>query len=52
MSRKRDKDAGLNTIQYQLVNIVNMTINNAPVKLVNVKLHCDYEKTPFCDHPS
>lgn len=52
MSRKRDKDTGLNTIQYQLVNIVNMTINDAPVKLVNIKLHCDYEKTPFCDHPS
>jgi xylosylprotein 4-beta-galactosyltransferase len=52
LSRKRDKRTGLSTLKYTLVSVTNITINHSPLTLANVELHCDYEITPFCDHPS
>lgn len=52
MSRKRDKKTGVNTVKYSIVNIVNMTVSDAPLHFVNVELVCDYQETPFCDAPS
>lgn len=52
MSRQRDKETGLSTLKYQLQSIINITIDNTLLRLANVQLNCDYNKTPFCDHPS
>ena len=50
MSLKRDTLTGLNTLQYQVTGVVSLTVGEAPVKFVSIELHCDYDKTPFCDH--
>ncbi|XP_065828976.1 beta-1,4-galactosyltransferase 7-like isoform X2 [Oscarella lobularis] len=51
VSRTRDRVTGLHDVDYQVIDIVNVTIKEAPCTLVNVKLACDNEKTPFCDKP-
>ena len=52
MSRKRDRDTGLDTVKYTVVKQHNLTISGAPVKFVNVALDCDLSKTPFCVNPT
>ncbi|XP_062515389.1 beta-1,4-galactosyltransferase 7-like isoform X3 [Corticium candelabrum] len=52
VSRTRDRETGLRSVQYEVVKIVNMTISGAPCVIVNVKLTCDTNRTPFCDIPS
>ncbi|XP_003391828.3 PREDICTED: beta-1,4-galactosyltransferase 7-like, partial [Amphimedon queenslandica] len=52
LSRRRDRESGLHTLKFEVLSIHNMSINGAPFKLANLELHCDYQKTPFCDHPS
>ena len=52
LSRRRDRESGLHTLKFNVISIVNMTINGAPFKMANLDLFCDYNKTPFCDHPS
>ena len=50
ISRKRDRVTGLSTVVYKLESTVELSIDGTPVHFVNVKLDCDYEKTPFCDN--
>lgn len=46
-----DRETGLNTVQYELLNRHNLTLNGAPVTLLEIKLKCDYQKTPWCLKP-
>lgn len=39
-------------MDYDVLSIVNMTIDQAPLRFANIHLECDYAKTPYCDHPS
>ncbi|XP_065883534.1 beta-1,4-galactosyltransferase 7-like isoform X2 [Dysidea avara] len=52
MSRKRDRETGLDTVKYTVVKQHNLTISGAPVKFVHVQLDCDISKTPFCVNPT
>lgn len=49
VTRKRDRSTGLNTIQYKIVGVKNLTIDGAPVTILNIQLHCDKILTPWCD---
>lgn len=48
---KLDKETGLDTVQYELLNRYSLHVNGAPVTILEVKLMCDYEKTPWCLKP-
>ena len=50
MALKRDTLTGLDSLQYKITSVVSLTVGEAPINFVSVELHCDYEKTPFCDH--
>ena len=52
MSRRRDRNTGLNTLKYTVVSDIEMTVAGAPLHFVSVELECDYNLTPFCDAPS
>ena len=47
--RKRDRDTGLDTLEYDVRNILNMTVESIPFVVINVKLICDKSLTPWCD---
>eukprot|EP00118_Oscarella_pearsei_P011874 m.83182 g.83182 ORF g.83182 m.83182 type:complete len:266 (+) comp36334_c0_seq23:135-932(+) len=52
VSRTRDRQTGLHSVEYEVVEMVNVTIKEAPCTVVNVKLSCNKERTPFCDKPA
>lgn len=50
VTRKRDRETGLSTIDYSLVNVKKLTIDDAAkVTVLNIKLNCDRDITPWCD---
>ena len=49
VTRKRDRETGLNTLKYDVINNAPMTINDIPFTVINVKLKCDKSLTPWCD---
>ena len=51
MSRKRDRNTGLNDVKFTVLKHHNLTISGAPVNFVDVKLECDMSITPFCVNP-
>ena len=51
MSRRRDRNTGLNTVKFTVLKQHNLTISGAPVNFVDVKLECDMSVTPFCVKP-
>lgn len=44
---KLDKETGLKTVKYEVVRH-ELVIDHAPVTMFEVKLNCDYGKTPWC----
>ncbi|KAK9886113.1 hypothetical protein WA026_014900 [Henosepilachna vigintioctopunctata] len=49
ITRKRDRKTGLHNIEYELLTWKNMTIDFAPLTVMNIKLHCDLNLTPWCN---
>ncbi|XP_055384505.1 beta-1,4-galactosyltransferase 7 [Condylostylus longicornis] len=49
ITRRRDRETGLNTTKYQIENIQNLTIDEAPLTVLSIKLSCDRNITPWCD---
>lgn len=49
VTRRRDRETGLNTTKYSIKNINELTIDNTAVTVVNIKLICDTLLTPWCD---
>lgn len=49
MSRRRDRNTGVDSVKYKVVSNVEVTISGAPLNFVSVELECDYKITPFCD---
>ncbi|CAF1619180.1 unnamed protein product [Didymodactylos carnosus] len=48
-------DKGLNTTKYELVDRYQITVDgdeDIVCTVLNVKLECDFQETPWCDHPS
>ncbi|CAL4080865.1 unnamed protein product [Meganyctiphanes norvegica] len=49
VTRKRDRETGLSTLRYHVQNRKEMTIQGAPVSIINVILECNKAITPWCD---
>ncbi|XP_034949086.1 beta-1,4-galactosyltransferase 7 [Chelonus insularis] len=48
-TRKRDRQTGLNNVSYKIDEVVNMTISNTHLTLLNIALICDKSLTPWCE---
>ncbi|XP_055852877.1 beta-1,4-galactosyltransferase 7 [Episyrphus balteatus] len=49
VTRKRDRQTGLDTLQYNISGVTSLTINAIPITVVNIILTCDMKTTPWCD---
>lgn len=49
VTRKRDRRTGLATLRHSVVGVRNVTVDGSEVVVVNVRLECDKELTPWCD---
>ncbi|KAL4232083.1 Beta-1 [Mactra antiquata] len=47
-TRRLDRETGLSTVKYDVINHYRLVINDAPVTMLEVKLICDYGQTPWC----
>ena len=47
-----DQETGLKSLQYQLESKRHLSIDGAPVHMYDVRLKCNYEKTPWCMTPA
>ncbi|XP_053406846.1 beta-1,4-galactosyltransferase 7-like [Mercenaria mercenaria] len=45
---KLDRETGLNNVKYEVLNRHKLTVNGTGFTMLEVKLKCDYEKTPWC----
>ncbi|XP_071099414.1 beta-1,4-galactosyltransferase 7-like [Haliotis cracherodii] len=50
-TRRLDRDTGMSTVQYEVASRRELAIDNAPVTILNVKLMCDVQSTPWCLQP-
>ena len=49
VTRKRDRETGLESLDYKVLNTRQLTIEGIPITTINVALKCDTAKTPWCD---
>ncbi|XP_021929861.1 beta-1,4-galactosyltransferase 7 isoform X2 [Zootermopsis nevadensis] len=49
VTRRRDRQTGLADVAYKLTGIHKLTIDGAPITIVNIMLSCDKRLTPWCD---
>ncbi|KAF5274005.1 hypothetical protein FQA39_LY01120 [Lamprigera yunnana] len=49
VTRKRDRQTGLHNVNYTISSIKNLTIDEAPLTVINIQLICDHKLTPWCD---
>ncbi|KAH7641305.1 hypothetical protein HUG17_4349 [Dermatophagoides farinae] len=52
ITRRRDRQTGLNTTKFNLLTIYNMTIENIEFRIFNVAIYCNVDRTPWCLKPS
>lgn len=48
-TRRRDRETGLKSLDYEVKRIRKVSIDEIPLTLLNVWLNCDTTKTPWCD---
>ncbi|XP_061387201.1 beta-1,4-galactosyltransferase 7 [Musca vetustissima] len=49
VTRRRDRETGLNTLQYKITKVHDMLIDGTQITVLNIELECDLNKTPWCD---
>jgi len=49
LTRRRDKQTGLSTLDYNIASRHSFSIDGAEVNFLNVKLICDKDLTPWCN---
>jgi len=49
LTRRRDRDTGLSTVDYTVAGSHNLNINGAEVHFIDVMLICDTNMTPWCN---
>lgn len=50
ITRKRDRETGLSTVDYAISDVKTLTIDStAKLTVLNIKLNCDRNLTPWCD---
>ena len=50
-SRRRDRVTGVDSVKYTLLSSTRLTIEDAPVRIINVNLFCDLNTTNWCITP-
>lgn len=48
-TKRRDRLTGLSNFNYTLISTSELTIDGAPLVLLNVRLRCDTTISPWCD---
>lgn len=49
VTRKRDRQTGLNNVSYKILDTIKMTISETPLTVINISLQCDKTSTPWCE---
>ncbi|XP_058454278.1 beta-1,4-galactosyltransferase 7 [Malaya genurostris] len=49
VTRRRDRETGLNTLLYSIERRYELTINQVPLTVLNINLQCDKTQTPWCE---
>lgn len=49
VTRKRDRETGLNTLNYKILKVHEMAIDGINITVLNILLECDFKETPWCD---
>jgi len=49
VTRKRDRQTGLNNVSYKILDTIKMTISDTPLTVINISLLCDKSSTPWCE---
>lgn len=49
VTRKRDRQTGLDNVSYKILGKINMTIGDTPLTVLNISLMCDKTSTPWCE---
>ncbi|XP_032675503.1 beta-1,4-galactosyltransferase 7 [Odontomachus brunneus] len=49
VTRKRDRQTGLNNVSYKILDTIKMTISDTPLTVINISLQCDKINTPWCE---
>ena len=49
VTRKRDRDTGMNTVSYKMGRTFQNCIDNVSYTLLNIELLCDHSNTPWCN---
>lgn len=49
VTRKRDRETGLDTLKYEISSRNLVSVDDVTVTVLNIKLNCDKDKTPWCD---
>lgn len=52
VTRKKDRQTGLNTTRFQLLQVHRLTVEGVPFRVFDVALHCDTNSTPWCERGS
>ncbi|CAB3232500.1 unnamed protein product [Arctia plantaginis] len=51
VTRRRDRKTGLEDVQYKLLSTHNVAVDGLDFTVLNVKLICDKNRTPWCQCP-
>ncbi|CAK9800381.1 Beta-1,4-galactosyltransferase 7 [Anthophora quadrimaculata] len=49
VTRKRDRQTGLNNVSYKMLGTIKMTIGDTPLTVLNISLMCNKTSTPWCE---
>ncbi|XP_055593109.1 beta-1,4-galactosyltransferase 7-like [Uranotaenia lowii] len=49
VTRKRDRETGLNSLRYSIDSRKQLTIEGVPLTVLNINLECDKSVTPWCE---
>lgn len=49
VTRRRDRETGLDTLRYSIATRHELTVDQVPVTVLNINLECDRSQTPWCE---
>jgi xylosylprotein 4-beta-galactosyltransferase len=47
-----DRRTGVNNVKYKMLSRKELSVDGAPVTIINVELSCDIDVTPYCQMPT
>lgn len=49
VTHRRDRVTGVHSVDYKVLKVNQVSIDGADVQVLNVRLNCDRQRTPWCD---